>query len=746
MYPCEHDGQNVVKYMNLFRQNRLRDDRNILFLVTDEDIQSVESACQAVLRNYRRISRFFLCCEQLNDMESAAVSCGNETEAFGCGGVFPHIRGSHSNPIGNGISLSETASSGVGRLRNPKVYFESQYDAAQLMIAELESAKQTLLKINKACGYLMTTNVDALRTYVSQLERPQCRNAALLQRVNVLPGVAEEAEGIQDDGIAVSIVSAEVGSNFPERTLRSGDQEASEDTKGRGTPRSDTMTDIPDYRKLLAIPVEELPSPQVQKSFIKFIQLCNSVLEWLHCILDLLDGKGDIPKAGTFVVPERATVRGSGSSEEGTSPHPTVPSQHPRTKTVRVRRYEIRDVDHIYELLFQQAECFFLPEYAKYDARIQQRLLHPSYFYALRILIDDISVEIERLEEIASLKRRNLQQDIHLSPYDVFQYGAFVPPLGGNAFITPAQATCTRSHDGSPQDTSIVFCPSLPQFYFLRNSLRIFLSLSINEDDLTSLLYYEELYVSVMDDTRSATALLQDLPRPPSNLTNESSTGALPRQKPRSLEFIVREGSGRELLAPGETRWVISMEERDKLLAGFEAYNALRYRLQMLKSSLDKDIRRKDESHRTRVLSTCVAGEMDSMAMKAVERRRQLREQVLRERRESSGWIGAAKASLRALAGVATCKAEVQMEDLGIPAEPLVDDSGVEMTTTSPYHEAKSLVQQSVYRMWESVEAHGIRLEHIYPGLFFRGQKELLAHRMDFILKKANAVSVVFSP
>ncbi|CAJ1021240.1 hypothetical protein Q4I30_002504 [Leishmania utingensis] len=757
VYPSEDDESVLVGFTKIFTQ---QESVHAVLCVAEQDVQTVRDACSSVLAHLSSTRRLILASVPLTQTEDAQLVLGNDDSntAYQMGSVYPHVL-QHSNSMGYDITLSESVGAAPPLLHHPKRFLGTQLDAINLMAAELESAKDTLLSLNARYAYLWTTSVDELRRYVAQEERRQQMQQPMWERVRMRPAPTEEET---QKGPAHSPID-EVGQRG------AGSQQGDALSIAEGAPEEDPQVEAPSesfaqgptYRTLLALDASQLPSKQVQRSFMKFIQACLSLLEWVDSILGLLSGRYDVPQAGTFKVSMQResaqrkvdTVREA--SEQRATEQATESAGLPGTKTVRVFRYEIRDVSNIYDMFYQQAECFYLPEYALYDARIQQRLLQPSYYYALRILIEDITTEMTRLENIAGSRADLVRNDTRLSPFGAYQRGAFVPypEAFGMGMDSSLPAPRNRVAAGSGDPAKVVFQPALPQFAFLRNTLRVLLSVSINEDDRTSFKRYEELYQALVQSSRDAVATVQHLPKPSSSLLEPVTQGRFSNRGPRTagrpcceLVLVSQESIAQEARSGDKVVWVISAEDRGRLRAGFEVYWELRAGVHSLKLSLDKDISRKDKSHRTRLLDACVAHERDPVAIMALQHERELQEAELRSRRENGGWLRAARASLRSLTGIATCKAEVQMEDLGIPTVPQRDDAGAEMTTTSPYHEEKTLLQESVNRLWCAVEAHGVHMEHEYPGLFYRGERQRWTRRVGSLIEKANAVGVVFSP
>ncbi|CBZ25276.1 conserved hypothetical protein [Leishmania mexicana MHOM/GT/2001/U1103] len=756
VYPSEEDESVLVGFTEFFTQ---QEGVYALLRVTEQDVQTVRSACSSVLAHLSRTSRLILASTPLNQADAAQLVMGSNGRdtAYQEGSVYPHML-QHSGPMGYNITLSESAGAAPPLLHHPKSFLGSQRDAIDFMAAELESAKDTLLSLNARYAYLWTTNVDELRRYIAQDERRRKAQQPMWKHAQMRAAPIEEETQKRPHSPA-----DEVG--LSDAAPQQGDAQDIAEKAPKKDPQaeapSESSAQAPTYRTLLALDPSQLPSKQVQRSFMKFIQACLSLLEWADSVLGLLSGRDDVPKAGTFEVPvqRESSQRRVDTAREASEQRPTnqaaTSAGRPGTKTVRVLRYEIRDVSHVYDMLYQQAECFYLPEYALYDARIKQRLLDPSYYYALRILIEDATTEMTRLEHIAASRANLVRADARLSPFEAYQRGAFAsyPEFFGMGMSPSLPGAHDRVAMERGEPARIVFWPALPQFAFLRNTLRLLLSACINEDDRTSFKRYEELYQTLVGSARDAVAELQHLPKPPPPLlepaaqrifgTRLAGTAGRPRYE---LVLVLDESSAQEARSHGKAAWVISAEDRGRLRAGFEAYWGLRDGVHSLKLSLDKDIRRKDKTHRTRVLDKCVAHERDAVAIMALKRERELQEAELRSRRENGGWLGAARASLRSLAGIATCKAEVQMEDLGIPTVPERDDSGAAMTTTSPYHGEKTLLQESVNRLWSAVEAHGVHMEREYPGLFHRSERQRWARRVGSLIEKANAVGVVFSP
>lgn len=750
VYPSEDDQRALVSFTDFFTK---QETVQALLRVTPQDAQTVSEACASVLTHLESMSRLILASVPLNHITDAEPGANGDVAAtvvYQAGSVYPHVL-QHSNPMGYEVALSDTAGAAPPLLHHPRSFLATQRDAIDLMVAELESAKDTLLSLNATYGYLWTTNVEELRHYIAQEERRQRMQQPVWERAQMRPASPNGAAAPKSASTMVSVA-------VPKNAAAPDAAEATSTAEAPEQPPAIAIAPVLTYRTLLVLDATQLPTTCVQHSFMKFIQACDSLREWADSVVGLLTGRDDVPRAGTFEVPSRRDStpqrRIEASPQEAAERRPVsqgtaTAARRPATKTVRVVRYEIRDVTHIYDMFYQQAECFYLPEYALFDTRIKQRLLQPSYFYAMRILMDDMTVEMTRLEHIAAPHVNSGHSETRMAPFDAYTQGGIsaYPGAFGMAMDTSSQSNSRHFAEGSDA-AKIVFRPTLPQFAFLRNTLRVLLSLCLNEDDRTCLKRHERIYQELVASARDAVGELQHLPKPPQAVLEACSVrggaGSAGR-RPRELVMVSSEGMAHDAQSSGKAAWVVSAEDRGRLRGGFEAYWELRDAVHALKTSLDKDIHRKDETHRTRVLSACVARHMDPVAIMAQERERERQDAVLRARRESGGWFGAARASLRSLVGIAACKAEVQMEDLGVPTVPRRDDEGVEMTTTSPYHAEKVLLQESVNRLWAAVEAHGVHMEREYPGLFYRGERQRWARRVGSLVEKANAVSVVFS-
>jgi hypothetical protein len=759
VYPCEDDQCTLVAFTEFFVQQSTVQS---LFRINPQDVKTLNDTCQSVLSHLERVTQLFLTSTPLNveEIPQAHTMQDASSLAYQSGSVYPHLA-SNNSPALHGVALSESAGMAPLLLQNPKGYLRSQLDAVNVMVAELDNSKETLRTINASYAYIWTTDVEALRRYVAEDEKRQQLQKPMWERANMKALIPTDPQAPAPPGeLEEKSQSAKTPPATPPGTADMADEATKSDEDRSEKEVPSTSVPPPTYRALLALDAALLPSEQVQRSFMKFIQACDSLMEWADSVLGLLSGRDDVPKAGIYEVPpstdgtQRKAPAGAAADEHRPAESAGVTARRPAIKAVRIHRYEIRDVSDIYDMYYQQAECFFLPEYALFDPRIHQRLVQPSYFYALRILMDDMSEEMKRLRHIAGSRTAVAHADALQSPYNAHQNGAFmgrVPEAYGVGMpvTTPPPRSWATGDDEEPP--KIVFRPTLPQFAFLRNTLRVLLSICLNEDDRTSFKRYEDMYEKLVANSKDAVAELHRLPKPPA-LTQESVSGGRPgfagatSPPRREIVLVSRDSLGRNAVSPNKIVWVITAEDRGRLHGGFEAYWDLRDNVRSLKSALDKDIKQKDESHRTRVLKACVAQDKDRVTIMAIERERERRDAILRERRESSGLLGAARASWRSLAGIATCKAEVQMEDLGIPSTPQHDGDGVEMTTTSPYHMEKALLQVNVNRLWNAVDAHGAHMEREYPGLFYRGEKQRWIQRLDSLVGKASAVSVVFSP
>lgn len=670
-YPFPSDKDILLSYMQSLARDPDNDDSSALYFSTI-DMQNVQSSCDCILSNLDNVLGLVLGGHRLD--RSTETESRSRTPP---GGLF-------IPPFGGpaiGSSLDDGRQESVLLMPHCSDILHSDREVLGAMKAGLLSSQETLRRVNAHHAYLLTSDI-ALLSHLWQASSTAGgsgdRSAALQMRAVHAEDAAERTQCLE---------SEEVDSTSP------------------------TEAD------LVALDAEKRPSAAVKESYAKFIQATLLLLRWVSSALHVTDRVGEVPVAGTF--PVAADHAEQVPLPSTAAPNPGQTSDR-RTRTVRVRRYEIHDVKQIYNPLFDQLQCFFHPKYTQYDARIHQRLLHPSYFCAMRDLISEYSREIKHLESIAA--REPPKHNSMLSPYGAYQHGTY-------------HRTGAGSEDSVAQ---IVFRPPLNRFYFLRDSLLVYLSACINESDCTSLSFHLSLYEGCLTEARSMAYDLQRLPRP-SWESAHLRPAAVVLPSTSSFEVVrvdhVADGIGEAL-----TSWPPSAEEHGKLIAAFESYWDVREKVQYLRDSLGRDIRRKDWFHHTRDLEAAVVNERGALETQALDKRRRL--QQAQQARKQTFWHSVVTA-LQTVTDVARCKAELNLNMLGAELTGDEDDKGYNLTTTSPFHDGKAILQQQVERLWKVVEIQGVQLEKNYPEFFVRGKK--WSRRIDSVLKQAESMSVVFS-
>ncbi|KAH9582162.1 hypothetical protein LSM04_006751 [Trypanosoma melophagium] len=439
-----------------------------------------------------------------------------------------------------------------------------------------------------------------------------------------------------------------------------------------------------------SIEVNILDTSRVQSAYAKFMQTFDSLILWLSDVLAVLDGEGCIPSSGRRIVQEQPLEEGerrksiekqtktASASNAASLPIVQDPSSTQqvlhegdvnstetpsastkdsstpvrRYRTVSVTTYEVHDVSSIFQYYQNQANLFYLPEYTFYDPRVQRRLLLPSYYQALRDTINDISSEIERLERLG--------------------------------------VTLTRERLNA---ITIAFRPPICEFSYLHDSLRLYWSWCVTEDDLTSFQYHRMQYNKCVLEAGEVMEMLKQLRRPPAS--NAASSAV----------------------------WVPITEERLAIEAGFESFWRLRERVLELRDSLTRDIEKKNRTHRYRVSAP---SHIDTNV----------------SNRNKSGTISQwALSALRSWVQLFTCTPETS--GMISPAER--DNEGFLLSTTSPMYKSKAELLYLVQRLTRAVEAQATTLERDFPGTFFRDAKAMWAKRASGVMHYMESVSVVFS-
>ncbi|KEG10810.1 variant surface glycoprotein 3275 [Trypanosoma grayi] len=612
---------------------------------TSEDVELLSSTCTALIADVQTINNFIV---QLTPSSQSNVSrpsfgpdSGGLPISYLHGGGMSVVPGSHST----------CTAVGSDPLRDVKAQFRPHEAMMRFVRHRLRRGKASLTSINEKYDYVFTVVTLGKGGRMGSVKGEA-----------VTPGRSTNIDG-QDANSSTRLLTTGEQHHEEGASVKNGGEESAADTR------------------------------RVRMAYTKFLQAFDVLLVWVSDIVGILDGEGAVPSAGQYVlqeIPEEggegAISRRIGPLNEGTGalvPHVSdaVPilqsppqessnSSEPlssvqrdsgtpmrrSTRTIRVTRYELHDVTSVFRALQDQANLFYLQEYTFFDPRVQRRLLIPAYYRALRETVRDINAEVERLQQLeVSLTR--------------------------------------RSSDGM----SAVFRPTIREFCYLRDSLRLYWSSCVTEDDTTSLQYHRMHYNKYVLEAGEVVEMLKNMRRPPS----------------------------REVAS--DVLWVLSPEERAALEAGFESFWRLRERVLELRDSLTNDIAEKNRTHRYRMPAppspTTTSRNGD----------------------KGSGVGGVAQWALsvmRSWAQSVTCNAEVADDLLSMKRE----DEGFFLSTTSPLYESKKELLCLVQRLVAAVEAQATLLEKEYPDTFFRDSKAMWARRAKGAMRYMESISVVFSP
>ncbi|ESL09300.1 hypothetical protein TRSC58_02982 [Trypanosoma rangeli SC58] len=465
-------------------------------------------------------------------------------------------------------------------------------------------------------------------------------------------------------------------------------------------------------------------------AFMLFLQAFDAFLAWVSSLMEILDGEGTVPAAGTYHVldqSERENARGGGESHTGGEQHGQVegdsgdlsasqtdaaaprkaslqdagqdtaaastssarqePATLPRrSHRVRVTRYELHDVSSIFQLFQNQASLFFLPEYTSYDPRLQLRLLAPEYYGPLRETIRDISQEVERLRQLG------------------------------------ASLTKERSNGAI-----ITFCPALCNFCFLRDTLKLYWSACVIEDDITSLQYHRMQYNKCVLEVGEVLDVLRQLRRPPARVaTGGGGVGS------SSSSSSINNNIGRGAPTPARSSfsssndWVLTPEERGAIEAGFTSFWSIRARVLELSDSLSRDIEEKNRTH------CCQMPAPQSPSATA----------ATNGVAPGNGFTQWMMSTVRSWKRLVTCGVELPEDSSSVAC----DSKRWCRFKHSPRYEQKTELQRLVQRLVKAVEAQATILERDYPGTFYRDAKSRWARRAGGVIRYLESMSIVFSP
>ncbi|EPY30865.1 hypothetical protein STCU_03838 [Strigomonas culicis] len=714
VFPTDEDIEVLSNYMTSLRDISANDENSLFLkeLFSNQDVSNVKSSCESILKELSSLSSFFSAGNTLSERDATAVLADPTT--FSSGSVFPHYD-KNVRQKKMKLALSELSPIDLFGFGDPFTFFESKQATLEASNGCLQSAKGTLQDVNSSHAFIWTTNIASLQDYVREVEKRRRKRIPLSERAQM-----RAVGGGDDDGDDLDLPS-EVPNTLNYALGVSATGEYAEDTNN-GSMAYNTQV-------ILALNKDSLPSMTVRCSYAKFIQTANLLLEWYATVLSILRGDGDVPKAGTYHVPDESTSKDNGTEASAgdstqnvaasASSSVTSSAPKPRSKTVRVTRYKIHDVTEVYESLYYRAQTFFLPEFTRYDPRIGRRLLDSFYYYALRDLIEDFTIEIRQLEDIMERRLSNLYADNTLSPHDMYERGVYHPS--------------THAESGA----RTVFSPPLSHFYLTRNALRIYLSTCINENDRSSFLFFQDLINKLSEGVEEVAHMLHDLPMPP----------------PGTTVIVMTDTAPAPTAAAGTARapvvWKPAPEERTLLLNSFQSFIKMRDRVKTTKEGLAKDIKDKNRSSYTRTILSAVENEKDAFTAHAeekIEKTRQRLEEEQRKKKQAEEGGGFLWGFLKTMTDVATCKAEINLSEKvdQITGNNLVDDAFVPLTKESPYCVQKRALLEQVRSMWSAMEDHATELEQRYNGIFFRDLKKKLGKQFDKFVDKASSMSVVF--
>ncbi|CCW64674.1 unnamed protein product [Phytomonas sp. EM1] len=690
VFPTENDKRILLDYIKRFHFKHEDGEGAITVDISGnffqaEDIRNLECACDSVLLNMRKISTFFTAGKPLVSREIHDSLDVEDVEPF------------------PSVSIMDAFSR-----QSPSVFFNEYRESVEIMKTELLNSRDTMKRINAANAFIWTTNVSRLQQWFCSVPHQDTQILTSKMRTKVAKESMLESN------------------SYVHRTSQCRDNSTIEGHHvghGANGYLSDTF--------LLSLKAEKLPSEIVKSSYAKFIQACASLISWLNSVLDILNGVYDIPKPGKFPIPEAQShepdAPNGGQLADSISQISTR-----RTHTVTVRCFEIHDAYQIYALIVEQAAYFFQPACTQYDARVQRRLLQSSYFHSVRELIDELTIEINRLKKIARQKPFAITTNPNLIPYNLY-----------------TQRNDTQ-YSNLGEQVQVFFRPPLSYFYFLRASLQLYLSICLNEDDLTSLSFFQHLYKNFLAEARDVIHNLQRLPGPSLGLSHkpkvshnasiflstESEENSSSRMVTRDQSHYLSDCGGQH----SSLDWMPSVEERGQLYAEFEAYWTVYEKVLSLRRILEKDIRSKDSTHRTRMLASSVQDERGPAFLEAEQRLNALGNKG--DQQPASFWT-TTKNSLGVLSRILTCQAEVDF-NLYDQFVGNVDGEGTPMTATSPYHDEKTEILKNVTQLWKAIEIQGAQLEKKYPNHFFIRSKSRWSKFFKGFAKKVETVSVVF--
>lgn len=419
----------------------------------------------------------------------------------------------------------------------------------------------------------------------------------------------------------------------------------------------------------------DIPSESLRVLYHSFLQASTTIMNWISSITDVESKSASLPVNGTVTY-----VKGF--------------------PTRRGEVYRLHDCTQLYEMFTSAFIDFFSADYQEFWEEVQGNVLSPEYISSFRVSLDDFLTEIRSLEALVNGNSTELRNS------NTYPMGSHMSAI--SSFQTNIPSNITSSSDR----LKILLNPSIQEFYFLYNTLDLFLSVSIHSDEVRSTKYFESTF----------------------ELLSKNSDVILEKVKSTMKNF-------QEVIKATETNSPDIIRDKKKDVENCNFLYA------DLDRKVDSTIRRleADLLRSRRILFT-----LDPLPSAFFGMTKELQDLELslkdsKTNPEPTSWRVSVTSILKELFNVAICKAEYNpsAENLTDKNSFTYNESSVTYISTS--FETKEMFLILLKQLRSRLEVEGVKMELEYRDIFFRSPKAKLWKNVEYMLARAEKCSVIFS-
>jgi hypothetical protein len=322
----------------------------------------------------------------------------------------------------------------------------------------------------------------------------------------------------------------------------------------------------------------------------------------------------------------------------------------------------IQDVTLPYSTLLQGSLLFFTEEYTTLDVKSNRRILSGKYVQNVQQCVRSVSDEVLRLETILPILMRS---------------------NGGQV---------------------VQFRPALEQFVWLRETLKLYGSMSVVSDDYSALLYFRLMLQTVAGELRSLAPAVEALPKP-------DAAPAAAASEPAAV-------------------WQPPQDRLPEMHATFTRVNEIREKSIDLRKALQSNISSNNKTHRTVTFPPGYGSSSSSAAASSSTTNKPPDVAVSLQQRGLFSWaLGLAKSA----ASVVTCSAETNSEN-----------QQQRLSEKSPLAVEKELLLGEVNNVCLSAEKVCAYFDATYPKLYSSGWGSKASKVAGKVFDGVEAVTTVF--